>query len=916
MKNERLIIGICAHVDAGKTTLSEGLLYAAGSIREMGRVDNKNAFLDTDEMERARGITIFSKQAEFVSVRGDVSRAYTLVDTPGHADFSPEMERTLEILDLAVLVISAADGVNTQVRTLWSLLSHYRVPVFIFVNKMDQAEAIGEGDARREAILGEIRDKLTGNAVDFGAGLADQELQENLALCDEKLLDRMMEGENVTEEEVRELVHARKVYPVLFGSALRNQGVRELLSAMDTYAAEPARRKEFGLRVFKITRNETGERLTWVKVTGGVLSARQVLSYEKDGEEFREKVNQIRFYSGEKYTQAKEAAVGEVCALTGLTSTWAGQGMGDEPAGGEGLIAPVLTWKIILPFGHDPFQAYKNLCLLAEEEPMLRAAYDEGRKEITVSLMGEMQREVLKNLAEKRFGMHITFGEPSIIYKETIASAVEGVGHFEPLRHYAEVHLLMEPGERGSGLVFESRCSVDVLAKNWQRLVLTHLKERRHRGVLTGSELTDVKISLIAGRAHEKHTEGGDFRQATYRAVRQGLMQAENILLEPYYDFHMELPAASVGRALLDLNTMGAVFTQPDFSGETAIIDGYAPVSTIGRYSETLSAYTGGQGLVTFTMRGYGPCHNTEEVMDARGYDPEADLRQPSASVFCSHGAGTVVPWYQVRDYMHVDSGWRGGDNWDLAAAEAGPSRAGAGNVRSSFFGEADERTFKEKERSFTAAEDELMAIFERTYGPIKPRAGQRENEPRVYSAEPKPRYRKPQPLPEKEYLLVDGYNIIFAWEELRALAVRDIKAARDRLMDILSNYAGYSKRLVICVFDAYKVSGGQERVYRYHNIDVIFTREAETADQYIEKAAHELTKKYRVTVATSDAVEQVIIYGAGALRLSAPMLKEEIDAAVQEMRDGYVTTPPVGDRRIGTQMADALKDIDLEGKE
>ena len=1108
IKADNLVIGICAHVDAGKTTLSEGLLYLGGSIRKMGRVDTRDAFLDTDEMERARGITIFSKQAQLVS-----AREYTLLDTPGHADFSPEMERTLQVLDLAVLVISAADGVNAQVKTLWSLLRHYDVPTVIFVNKMDQIESLGEGEERKDAVLLEIQEQLNTNAlqlspypyVDFAdkdhtAGLKsantnakgslsttsagtkssasttsagakgststtsagskslanssspdaakqaldsglirqalldyleDADLQENLALCDEDLLGRVMEGEKVTPADIEMLVAERKLFPVFFGSALKMQGVSELLAGLDLYAPTPVYPEEFSARIFKITRDGR-ERLTWMKITGGSIAVRKELTYHgrraggdtqvEEGDEsegaFAEKITQIRLYSGDRFTPLPEAGPGCVCAVCGLTATFAGQGLGADATENAGLVVPVLTWQILLPQGTDPFKAYKDLCILEEEEPMLQVAYNERKREITACVMGEIQREVLKKIVKERFDLEIAFGRPSIIYKETIAEPVEGVGHFEPLRHYAEVHLLLEPGEPGSGLTIESKCSVDSLARNWQRLVMTHLRERRHKGVLTGSEITDMKITLIGGRAHEKHTEGGDFRQATYRAVRQGLMMARNVLLEPYYNFRLELPQGSLGRALTDLQKMGASFGQPDIENGDAILTGNAPVSALGDYAEQLSAYTKGRGRLLVEMGGYRPCHNMEEVVAEFGYDPDADKRNPTSSVFCAHGAGMIVPWYQVRDYMHVDTGWREGvTSEDGMFRQSGASRSGAVNAESERryvadggagvsagatggagasagtgagaasgagnnsgtgngiaggagnnvgtatsgqstnteagtstngivegdgLGEAsahlqndatayyanagygaagmragsaakpaeDTRSFKEREKDIFAAEDELRSIFERTYGPIKSTVGQNANTGprRVTGTEAPKKYRKPKPKSEKEYLLVDGYNIIFAWDELRNLAQGDVKAARDSLMDRLSNYAGFTKKNVICVFDAYKVPGGTEQIYRYHNIDVIFTREAETADQYIEKAAHELTKQYQVTVATSDAIEQIIIYGAGAVRLSARNFESEVVNAEREMQAQYIAQDTDRRQTVGSSVGEEIR--------
>ena len=897
---------------------------------------------------------------------------------------------------------------------------------------MDQIESLGEGEERKDAVLLEIQEQLNTNAlqlspypyVDFadkdhtaglksantnekgslsttsagtkstvmsattpdvakqalGSGLIrqalldyleDADLQENLALCDEDLLGRVMEGEKVTPADIEMLVAERKLFPVFFGSALKMQGVSELLAGLDLYAPTPVYPEEFSSRIFKITRDGR-ERLTWMKITGGSIAVRKELTYHgrraggdtqvEEGDEsegaFAEKITQIRLYSGDRFTPLPEAGPGCVCAVCGLTATFAGQGLGADATENAGLVVPVLTWQILLPQGTDPFKAYKDLCILEEEEPMLQVAYNERKREITACVMGEIQREVLKKIVKERFELEIAFGRPSIIYKETIAEPVEGVGHFEPLRHYAEVHLLLEPGEPGSGLTIESKCSVDSLARNWQRLVMTHLRERRHKGVLTGSEITDMKITLIGGRAHEKHTEGGDFRQATYRAVRQGLMMARNVLLEPYYNFRLELPQGSLGRALTDLQKMGASFGQPDIENGDAILTGNAPVSALGDYAEQLSAYTKGRGRLLVEMGGYRPCHNMEEVVAEFDYDPDADKRNPTSSVFCSHGAGMIVPWYQVRDYMHVDTGWREGvtsEDGMFRQSEASRSGAvnaeserryvadgGAGTTGGDGLGEAsahlqndatayyanagygaagmragsaakpaeDTRSFKEREKDIFAAEDELRSIFERTYGPIKSTVGQNANTGprRVTGTEAPKKYRKPKPKPEKEYLLVDGYNIIFAWDELRNLAQGDVKAARDSLMDRLSNYAGFTKKNVICVFDAYKVPGGTEQIYRYHNIDVIFTREAETADQYIEKAAHELTKQYQVTVATSDAIEQIIIYGAGAVRLSARNFESEVVNAEREMQAQYIAQDTDRRQTVGSSVGEEIR--------
>ena len=913
MTEQNMILGILAHVDAGKTTLSEALLHITGAVRKAGRVDHKDAFLDTNEMEKERGITIFSKQARFTSVRGEQQRSYTLLDTPGHVDFSTEMERVLGVLDCAVLVISAADGVNGQVRVLWRLLDHYRVPTCIFVNKMDQ------DGADRAALLASIRKELGTRCVDVmpGSGtLADQlesgDVQEEIAVCDDALLDAYLEGEPVSVSQMCRLTAERKLFPVLFGAALREQGVPELLECLDTFLQPPVYSDTFGAKVFKITR-DGGARLTWMKLTGGRLSVKTPLAECTDEKGNPEKVEQIRFYSGNKFETRQEAAAGEVCAVTGLTGTRVGQGIGAEAGGTEELLQPVLRCAVILPPGEDLFKAYRSLRTLEEEDPTLHLNYDEEKKEITAQIMGQVQKEILQRMIRERLGLRVSFGDPSIIYKETIARTVEGVGHFEPLRHYAEVHLLLEPGLPGSGLVFENRCRADVLAVNWQRLIMTHLEEKRHRGVLTGAEITDMKISLLTGRAHLKHTEGGDFRQATYRAVRQGLMMTESVLLEPFYSFRMEIPQESLGRALTDLQQMGANFTQPDLEEGRSVITGSAPVSRIANYAEQLAAYTRGEGQITCTLKGYEPCTNAEEIIAASGYDPELDLRNPPGSVFCSHGAGTPVPWYEVRERMHVDSGWRdpsdgpmtgkallGYTEEDMWEEDLSYGSAGRTGLRAGVRKEENPVSFGEREARFFAEEDELRRIFERTYGPIKSRFS--DDEPdngrsakswkrasRVISAEPPDkRSHAARKASEKEYLLIDGYNIVFAWEDLRELAIKDIMAARDKLIDLIVDFAGFRKEHVILVFDAYKVRGGRGEVIHVGGIDVIYTKEAETADLYIEKAAHELSKRYKVTVATSDAVEQVIIYGAGAYRMSAQNLLEELVLTKSLMREHY----------------------------
>ena len=959
-EREHVVIGILAHVDAGKTTLSEALLYLGGSIRKMGRVDTKDAFLDTDETERARGITIYSKMAQFRS-RPPYARLYTLLDTPGHSDFGAETERAIPMLDAAVLLISAADGVNVQVRQLFDLLRVYRVPVLIFVNKMDQISRADDEEEHRKALLSEIREKLTENAVDFTDGAGDEQVQEQIAFCadDEALLERVMEGTAVTDGEIGKMVSERTLFPVLFGSALKMQGVEPLMEALDRFVTVPSYPAEFAARVYKIVRDASGERETWLKITGGSLAVRQQLNYQKaetegtpDPEQeeetpadtaVSEKINQIRVYNGERYETLREADAGTVCAVTGLTGTYAGQGLGAQSGNVQGLLEAPLMWEILLPQNVDPFRAFRLLKPLEEEEPMLRLSYDERRRVIRARLMGQVQREIIRERVRKRCGFDISFGRPSVVYKETIASAVEGVGHFEPLRHYAEVHLLLEPGEPGSGIILESRCSTDVLARQYQNVVLSQLARRRHRGVLTGSELTDVKITLLGGRAHINHTEGGDFRQAAFRAVRQGLMMAENVLLEPYYDFEMTLPQDTLGRALKDLTEMNASFRQPETDGTSAVITGSAPVTAIDAYQEELTAYTKGEGVLKLRQGTYRPCAQAQKVVEETGYDPDADKGQPSASVFCSHGAGMLVPWYEVRDYMHLDTGWRPGNGrTETEASELreyagnGVSRAGAARENDGsaarvteqagraavlsgasqggwdsygrHIGKTDDQSFKDRESRRFAAEEELMAIFEKTYGPVKRNLPQEEKTRERIYGDRTPRPGKPRPRPEKEYLLVDGYNMIFAWETLRELAQKDIKAARDLLIDILADYAGYASFSVICVFDAYKVAEGRERVLRYQTIDVVFTKEAETADQYIEKTAHELKKRYGVTVATSDAVEQIIIFSAGARRMSAADLLYEISESRKAVREKIAQEIQVRDGRLHTSLADKVE--------
>ena len=847
---KHLCIGILAHVDAGKTTLSEALLYESGAVRKLGRVDHGDAFLDTDAQERERGITIFSKQAEFTWR----DRAFTLLDTPGHVDFSAEMERTLQVLDCAILVISGTDGVQGHTRTLWRLLDKHHIPTVLFVNKMDLA------GADRGAVLEQLRQKLDGGCVDFGGGLAS--VQEDLAACDEALMERYFAGEEVTADDAAGLVARRLIFPCYFGSALKLEGIGELLDALVDDVPCPTYPPEFAARVFKIAR-DGNDRLTYLKVTGGTLKVRTLLDGGEKG--WQEKVNQIRIYSGGKYQTADQAPAGTVCAVTGLSQTRPGDSLGAEPKAREPELEPVLTYQVILPPGCDRHAMLRNLRQLEEEDPQLRVVWNEALEEIHLQLMGEVQLEVMTRLIRERFGVEVSFGVGNIVYRETIARAVEGVGHFEPLRHYAEVHLLLEPGERGSGLRFGTSCPTDQLDLNWQRLILTHLVEKRHRGVLTGSPITDMKITLVAGRAHVKHTEGGDFRQATYRAVRQGLMQAESILLEPHYDFQLELPVDCVGRAMTDIQGMGGTVEPPEQEGELSLLTGHAPVAGLRDYWREVTAYTRGRGRLSCTPRGYEPCPDQEKVVAELGYDPERDVENTPDSVFCAHGGGFTVKWDQVRDYMHVDSGLRLGDEPETAAPAAP-----AGGQREYRGGSLEQ-------------DKELQAIFERTYGKVEPRAFQPQKKPARTSLD-EGKYNIQSQKTGPEYLLVDGYNIIFAWEELKKIAQQDVAAARAALEEILSNYQGFRKCVVILVFDAYKVKGNPGSVEKKGNIYVVYTREAETADAYIEKATYDLGREHRVRVATSDALEQMIILGHGALRLSARNFKAEVEQAEGEI--------------------------------
>ncbi|RHR06717.1 GTP-binding protein [Pseudoflavonifractor sp. AF19-9AC] len=850
----RICIGVMAHVDAGKTTLAEGLLYVGGALRRLGRVDHGDAFLDTDAVERERGITVFAKQA--VLPLGDVE--LTLLDTPGHVDFSSEMERTLQVLDGALLVVSGTDGVQSHTRTLWRLLQRYQVPTFVFVNKMDLA------GADKERVLEELG-KLDGGFVDFTAPA--EERDEAAAMCGEEALEEFLETGAVSQDTLARLTGERKLFPCWFGSALKLEGVEALLSGLETGLPGKEYPRAFGARVFKISRDSQGARLTWLKVTGGALRPKELIGGGAGEERWEEKVDQLRLYSGEKFRTLEEAPAGTVCAVTGLSRTYPGQGLGAEEDGARPVLEPVLSYQLILPQGVDPHTVLPKLRQLEEEDPMLRVVWNERWKEIHLQLMGQVQLEVLRRVLSDRFGLEADFGTGGIVYRETITGPVEGVGHFEPLRHYAEVHLLLEPGERGSGVRVASACSADQLDLNWQRLVLTHLLEREHPGVLTGSPLTDVKITLVAGRAHNKHTEGGDFRQATYRAVRQGLMQAETILLEPVYDFTLEVPVDCVGRAMTDLQNMGGTVEPPENGEELVTLTGQAPVAGLRDYGQQVAAYTRGRGRLSCTAGGYAPCRSQEEVAAELGYDPERDVDNPADSVFCDHGAGVVVKWNEVREHMHVDSGLRLGEEpeEEEPAAPAGGERAYRGGS--------------------LEQDKELQAIFERTYGKVERQAFQPQKKPaRTSLDEGKYHIRNQKTGPE--YLLVDGYNIIFAWEELEAVARQDVAAARAMLTDILSNYQGYRKCVVILVFDAYKVKGNPGSVEKVNNIYVVYTKEAETADAYIEKATYDLQKEHRVRVATSDGLEQLIILGHGALRLSARAFKAEVEQAQGEISD------------------------------
>lgn len=885
---KKIVLGILAHVDAGKTTLAEGILHACGTIRKAGRVDHKDAFLDNGEMERARGITIFSKQARVTWKDCDI----TILDTPGHVDFSAEMERTLQVLDYALLVIDGKDGVQGDVHTLWQLLGRYRVPVFIFVNKMDQP------GTDREAVLTELRNKLDNNIMEIPSDIASEpEAAEELAMCSEQLMEEYLENGSIEADSVNDAICERKLFPCFFGSALKEEGITELLDGINSMTENMEYPEEFGARVYKIGRDASGVRLTYMKVTGGTLRVKMMVgnSCSADGDNvWEEKADQLRLYNGAGYQMAEKVEAGDICAVTGLLKTFAGQGLGIESENSAPVLEPVITYRLILNDETDPVVALGKVRQLEEEEPELHVTWQEESREIHIQVMGQVQMEILKSTLAERFGIEAEFDAGSIVYKETLAEPVVGIGHFEPLRHYAEVHLLMEPGERGSGVQIASLCSSDELDKNWQRLILTHLEERIHPGVLTGSELTDVRIILIAGRAHDKHTEGGDFRQATYRAVRQGLRSGRNILLEPWFDFRLEVPADNIGKAMSDVTRMHGEFQPPVTEGDKCILTGSAPAAAMRDYSREVTAYTRGHGRLTCTLKGYEPCHNAEEVIAGCGYDPEADTANPTGSVFCAHGAGFVVPWYEVRDYAHVEDGWKPDDGSGTYTANAVNNENEIGGIavplkNASYRSSEQYITQEEIEEIFRQTyrkKPEELSLFKKHNGRKYSNTGSQDRTGRVSEKRHIP---KQEPL--DEYLLVDGYNIIFAWPELNELSKDNLDSARRKLMDILCNYQGYKGCNLILVFDAYKVKGNPGSVEKYHNIYVVYTKEAETADQYIEKTVHDMHQtppnkgRYRVTVATSDALEQMIAWGNGAQRISALGFKADVENASQGIK-------------------------------
>lgn len=851
---KKLVIGILAHVDAGKTTLSESMLYLSGRTSKLGRVDNRDAYLDTYELERKRGITIFSKQAVFET--GDT--LITLLDTPGHVDFSAEMERTLQILDYAILVISGKDGVQGHTRTLWRLLAMYQIPVFLFINKMDQS------GTDQDNLMKELKKELDDGCTLFGQADPD-DFYDQLAMCDEIMMEEYLSTGSIKDSQIEKAVKERKVFPCLFGSALKLEGIKEFMEALGKYTTVPSYPQEFGARIYKISRDEQGNRLTHMKLTGGKLKVKDVLT----GTAWEEKVNQIRIYSGEKFETVNEIQAGSVFAVTGLSKTMPGEGLGIEKEQGEPILEPVLVYQIILPEGCDFREMLPKLHQLEEEEPELHIVWNEQLQEIQAQIMGEVQMEILQSLIESRFGVMVRFGDGRVVYKETITSVAEGVGHFEPLRHYAEVHLLLEPGEPGSGLNFEVECSEDILEKSWQRLVLTHLEEKDHKGVLTGSLITDMKITLVSGRAHNKHTEGGDFREATYRAVRQGLKEAESILLEPFYDFCLELPENMIGRAMNDIERMHGTWEISGTNGEMVSLTGSAPVVAMRNYQKEVTAYTKGRGRLSCSLKGYAPCHNESEVIESIGYDSERDMENPTGSVFCSHGAGFIVPWNEVKNYMHVESYLQEKDNL--------PEKTVADQMSSST-------------ESWISLE-EIDKIIDSTFYANQGRKSAWKKRKTARESFYESDYAGKQMETRKEYLLVDGYNIIHAWPELEELIEENMDGARMKLLDILSNYQGIRRCEIIAVFDAYRVEGHMEEVSDYYNIHVVYTKEAQTADQYIEKFAQDNHKKYNITVATSDGLQQIIIRGKGCSLLSARELRADIMEANERVKEEYELT-------------------------
>ncbi|MFI3207599.1 MAG: translation factor GTPase family protein [Eubacteriales bacterium] len=886
MKSDKIVIGILAHVDAGKTTLAESMLFHSGEIRKKGRVDHRDAFLDTYELERARGITIFSKQAELNCGNTKI----TLLDTPGHVDFSTEMERTLRVLDYAILVISGPDGIQGHVQTLWKLLENYQIPTFIFVNKMDQ-----QGTSR-DAIMNRLHQRLSEHCVLFGDETCAQEEAEKyeyMAMLEEALLEEYLAKGHIGEESIRSCISNRNLFPCFFGSALKDIGIQELMKAVEKYTLYKEYPEEFATKIFKITRDEQGNRLTHMKVMGGTLRVKMpLIRYDEEGQVlWEEKADQLRVYSGVGYVAMQEIGTGTICAVTGLSKTKSGEGLGTESDWELPMLEPVLTYQIQLPEGINVYDMYLKLNQLQEEDPALHIVWDKGANEIQVQVMGEIQIEILKTLIMERFQVEVTFGSESIVYKETIADTVVGIGHFEPLRHYAEAHVLMEPGNLGSGVTIATDCSEDLLPRNWQHLVMTHLGERPHKGVLVGADVTDIKFTLLAGRGHLKHTEGGDFRQATYRAVRQGLMQAQSVILEPVYEYRLEIPTECTGRALNDIQKMFGTFEDPQMDGEMTVITGRAPVVTMRGYQQEVISYSKGFGRIFCTSGGYAPCHNQNVIIEGVQYDPVNDVDHPTDSVFCAHGAGYNVPWNEVAKAAHVENGFQNK------------------NVRSNTY-DADRRHIPFEERWINP--EELEAIFQRTYGTVKREKSRykksKSNNAGNYISSST--YKPKATVKKEAYLLVDGYNIIFAWQNLKELAETNIEGARGKLMDILSNYQGYKKMNLIVVFDAYKVKGNPGSIEKYHNIDVVYTKEAETADAYIEKTVHKMARNYDVTVATSDALEQLIIMGQGGHRLSAQGLLEEIIEANHEIQEEHLAQQKI--EKIQT-LGDAIRNATKE---